>query len=180
VLWARDLPPGYRVHPGWKWLLWLALLLFPLDVAIRRVMIDWREVRLALRALLGLVFPRLRPAPAEGPDPTMAALMAEKDRIRRAAPAPTSEDVRARFLSQLAQARAEEEAAAGGQSPRPRVAIGKEGKEKVSDTFSSTFSSRRPAPPAEGISSYTAALLEAKKRALKARQSQTDADRKKG
>ena len=180
-IWARDLPPGYRVHPGWKWLLWLALLLFPLDVAIRRVMVDWREVGRAARLAAGLVIPQLRPASAEGPDPTMKALMSEKERIRKAAPPPSTEDVRSRFLEQLSRARAEEEARFTPGLPRKedlqvRAAGG------AAKPLDLRGLPKKPAPPpAAGISGYTAALLEAKRRALKDRQeSQGKDDRKKG
>ncbi len=175
AIWARDLPPGYRVHPGWKWLLWLALVLFPLDVAIRRVMIDWREVAQAFRTVAGLVIPKLRPAAASGPTPAMQALMSEKQRIKQSAPAPATDDVRSRFVEQLARARAIEEAAADRAAPSLprkediRAAAGTSG--HASRPLEIKSATRKAAPPpAQGISGYTAALLEAKKRALKERQ----------
>jgi uncharacterized membrane protein len=181
IIWGRDLPPGYRVHPGWKWLLWLAFLLFPLDVAIRRVMVDWREVSRALRIVAGFVVPALRPAPAAGPTPTMRALKAEKERIKQSAPPPASEDVRSRFVEQLSRARAEETAAAdrpGPSLPRKediRAAAGPALKPGLTGRTGPTRQTgpTKP-PPASGISGYTAALLEAKKRALKERQEGKD------
>ena len=181
ALWARNLPAGYRVHPGWEWLLWIILILFPLDVALRRVMIDWRAAGKALKSFLGLVVPQLRPATAEGPDPTMAALMAEKERIRSESPAPASDDVRSRFIEQLTQARraapAEDEDAlrqmlkrhkdsAGPAQAAPAAAPGKKKAE--------------PARP-KGISGYAGALLDAKKRALeKEKKKDKDKGKQKG
>ena len=175
-IWERNLPVGYRSHPGWKWLLWLALALFPLDVALRRVMIDWREVRRVLQVLAAMLFPRLRPALAGAPDPTMAALKAEKERIRQAAPPPAGEDVRSRFVEQLTKARAEEEARfqPGPALDRRLPAAGS----RLSEA-PKTDSQKPKTAPATGISNYTAALLEAKKRALKERQASAGEDQKK-
>ncbi len=69
----------------WPTLLWLAVLLFPLDVFLRRVMVDMKEVRKALEKvaahlpLIGARFRKERPAV----DPTLSALLARKESLRK-------------------------------------------------------------------------------------------------
>jgi hypothetical protein len=181
AIWARNLPPGHRIHPGWQWLLWAILVLFPLDVAVRRLMIDWRAIAERLRLMLGLIVPRLRPAMAEGPDPTMAALMAEKERLREAAPPPATGDVRSRFMEQIQKARegapAESEDALAEMLRRHKER--REGAGAGPDLKSKLAAGKgkRPAAPKpSGISGYAGALLDAKKRALKKREQDKDKD----
>jgi hypothetical protein len=204
VIWARNLPPGHRVHPGWEWLLWAILALFPLDVAVRRVMLERKQAKVALAVLAGLVqifllylltwhyhwfyvviqaalvagmaywfydflrARRLEPAVAAGPDPRLAALMAEKERIREAAPKPASEDVRSRFLEQLQGARAR---AAGADDEEALTEMLKRHKETraagAAEEARARPAKKKPLPRASGISGYAGALLDAKKRALK-------------
>ncbi len=166
-IWARNLPPGHRVHPGWELLLWIILILFPLDVAVRRVMIDWRVAAGRVRAAVGLMIPSLRPAVAEGPDPTMAALMAEKERLRGAAPTPQSESVRSRFLEQLQHAK-DGAGAEEGDALKEMLRRHKQ-KSRVDELkIAKAAGKKQPArPKATGISGYAGALLDAKKRALK-------------
>ncbi len=179
-IWARNLPPGYRVHPGWQWLFWIILILFPLDVAIRRLMIDWRALAGRARSIAGLIIPKLRPAMATGPDPTMAALMAEKQRLREAAPAPQSENVRSRFLEQLHKAPAgatAEEGDALAEMLRRHKQTRKTEELKIAKVAGKK-------PPAgvkpTGISGYAGTLLDAKKRALKKKGQDKDKDKQKG
>jgi len=202
VIWARNLPPGHRIHPGWKWLLWLILILFPLDVAIRRVMLEPKHVRaigavLAGLAQLALAYAlawhfhwvyalaqgiiivvgawlfadwlkrrRLQPASAAGPDPTMAALMAEKERLREGAPAPASEGVRSRFLEQLNRAHQTSSSVEDEDALQEMLRRHKEGREAAAPRAAPP-GRRKPAPKPTGISGYAGALLDAKKRALK-------------
>jgi hypothetical protein len=70
-------------------LLWLALLLWPLDIAARRVLLRWSDVA-AVRERLGWVrqrerAPRSAPAPAES---TVARLQTARSRARPARAAP--------------------------------------------------------------------------------------------
>lgn len=70
----------------WPRLLWLAIALFPLDIFIRRVMLDRKQVRtwlekiLAALPLIGGRFRKDRPAV----DPTLNALLARKESLRKA------------------------------------------------------------------------------------------------
>jgi uncharacterized membrane protein len=73
--------PALRPTPMWNWFLAGAILLFPLDVAIRRVMIDraqWREWINKLLAKLGLDRSRVK----QESDEAMSALLARKARLR--------------------------------------------------------------------------------------------------
>jgi uncharacterized membrane protein len=168
VIWKRNLPPGYRVHPGWHWLLWAVLLLFPLDVAVRRLMLDWRAIGQRLRQTAALLVPALRPAAAAGPDSVMSALMAEKQRIREAAPAPQTENVRSRFLEQLRQAG--EEAAPGSADLALQEMLQRHRERPAAPPGRAPAAPPRPA----GISGYAASLLDAKKRAIKEREQEKE------
>ncbi len=210
VIWARNLPPGYRIHPGWKWLLWAILVLFPLDVAIRRVMLEPKHVKvigavLAGAAQLVLIYMltwhfhwiyalaqaivvvvgaylfadwlkrrRLQPMMAAGPDPTMAALMAEKERLREGAPAPATEGVRNRFLDQLNKAHKTSKTMEDEDALQEMLRRHKDSREAVAPKPGKP-GRKKAAPKATGISGYAGALLDAKKRALK----KDDKDKKK-
>jgi hypothetical protein len=203
AIWARNLPPGYRIHPGWKWLLWIILILFPLDVAIRRVMLEPRHARVLAAVLAGafqlaLIYAlvwhfhwayllvqgtivvagayalaewlkrrRLQPAAATGPDPTMAALMAEKERLRENAPRPAVGDVRGRFLEQLGRARQEPGDAPAEKALQEMLRRHRTEGRTTPPAAPAKPGRSQPPPKATGISGYAGALLDAKKRALK-------------
>jgi uncharacterized membrane protein len=66
----------------WEWLLKLAVVLFTLDVAVRRIQIDrdeWLKVTATLHQML--VFWQGKPRPAEA-DESLAALLARRDHVR--------------------------------------------------------------------------------------------------
>ncbi len=66
----------------WEWLLKLAILLFPLDVGLRRIYIDRAEWLKAARTLRRWVlFWKGEPRPPEA-DESLAALLARRDQIR--------------------------------------------------------------------------------------------------
>ena len=64
--------------PLWPWLLLAALLLLPLDIAVRRVVITRGDLRRLRMALFGF----RRPLTPEGPGERLASLMAARDRGR--------------------------------------------------------------------------------------------------
>lgn len=64
--------------PLWPWLLLTALLLLPLDIAVRRVAITRGDLRRLRMALFGFS----RPLTPEGPGERLASLMAARDRGR--------------------------------------------------------------------------------------------------
>jgi Ca-activated chloride channel family protein len=72
----------------WEWLLKLAVLLFPLDVAVRRIQLDRDEMRRAWRRVRGWIFfwqgvPREPEA-----DESLAALLARRGQVRSRQTAP--------------------------------------------------------------------------------------------
>ncbi len=64
--------------PLWPWLLLAALLLLPLDIAVRRVVVSSGDLRRLRMALFGF----RRPLTPEGPGERLASLMAARDRGR--------------------------------------------------------------------------------------------------
>jgi hypothetical protein len=75
----------------WEWLLQLAIILFTLDVGIRRVQIDREEWMRATENLRRLIFfwkPAVRPAQA---DESLAALLARRDSVRANRPQSVAE-----------------------------------------------------------------------------------------
>jgi hypothetical protein len=50
AVWSHDLPAQPLRVPLWPWLLLAAILLFPLDVAVRRLSVSWKDLRLIPRS----------------------------------------------------------------------------------------------------------------------------------
>ena len=80
-----NLPPTARplLTDLWPLLLFLALLLVPVDIAVRRLAIGWPQVvavAVAARAAAGRALARLR-RPAAAPQPTLQHLRAAKERV---------------------------------------------------------------------------------------------------
>jgi Mg-chelatase subunit ChlD len=63
-------------------LLWLALVLWPVDIALRRLLLRTSDIREVVDQILRPLRRQRQPQPAEG-DATMARLMAARDRARR-------------------------------------------------------------------------------------------------
>jgi len=84
---AHNLPSKRAVQPVWPWLLGLAALLLPVDIAVRRLAVtrtDWQRARAWLVARLGL-----RPTPPEAyTGPQSAPVMALKRAKDKVGPAP--------------------------------------------------------------------------------------------
>lgn len=89
----HDRKKTFQPRDLWEWLLKLAVLLFPLDVAVRRIQIDREEWSRATRTLRRwLMF--WRPARGEArEDESLAALLARRDSVRskKTAPKPAAE-----------------------------------------------------------------------------------------
>jgi hypothetical protein len=155
----RDLPADnpflhdrvktFQPRDLWEWLLKLAILLFPLDVAIRRIYIDraeWLKATQTLRRWL--FFWRGVPRPAES-DESLAALLARRDRVRATQTAPAAAPAAELFQPQrpvvLSQASSAEPAASESVPPAVETAA--------------------PGPQGTAPMSTASRLLEAKKRA---------------
>jgi uncharacterized membrane protein len=80
----------YQPRDLWEWLLKLAIILFVLDVAIRRIQIDREEWSRALSKVRVLWHGKPRPAQA---DESLAALLARRDKVRAERPAEPSPDL---------------------------------------------------------------------------------------
>ncbi len=78
---GHDRRPTYRPHDLWESLLALAILLLPLDVALRRVQLDREDLARAGRRLLSLLLlgRGRRPPP---PQESLSALLRTRDRVR--------------------------------------------------------------------------------------------------
>ena len=142
----------------WWWLLAGAVLLFPVDVGLRRVQWEgeeWRRVWTAMLRLLGI---RERGAPASDGG-SMAALLARKEQVRADAvtsaglPVEPDPDL---FRPKEAVRLRENESRAGSGSTAPAPAPSRVGPPDQSAT-----------EPPSGAESATQRLLEAKRRARK-------------
>ena len=92
-IWAHDLEASAFPTPIWPWLLLLAIILFPLDVGIRRVALSGTDLRRARSWVAGRIGLG-RPAPEAVPG--LAELRAARERSARRAerprPSPASAD----------------------------------------------------------------------------------------
>jgi uncharacterized membrane protein len=147
---SHDRQKTFQPRNLWEWLLRIAILLFVLDVAVRRIQIDREEWLRATQTLRRwLFFWHTPPRPAEAEE-SLAALLARRDRVRSAQPTPVVAPSPELFRPQRAPTATE----VAGEPNAP--------------------SSPRPgAPPSapetkpEPAGSTTSRLLEAKRRAQK-------------
>jgi hypothetical protein len=89
VVFSHDLDSRPTVRPIWPWLLFLAALLLPLDVAVRRLVINQSDIARAWAATFG----RLRPAaaPVQPRTEPMNRLFQAKERAINPPPAQTGQ-----------------------------------------------------------------------------------------
>lgn len=133
----------------WETLLKLGIILFVLDVGVRRIQLDREEWQRALAAARRVViFWRPQPRPAQA-DVSLAALLAKRDEVRGRLQAAAPE-----ARPELFQPREE---------PAPILAT-----QPVEERKPAPVSPEQaPSPPGETIESTTSRLLEAKRRAQK-------------
>ncbi len=139
----------------WEWMLRLAILLFPLDVGIRRIQIDhaeWAQAFAWLRRRLLFWQPVQRPAQA---DEALNALLARKEQVRARNIAPAAEPPPELF--QPTQEITEAEIAAQSATAKP----------SASPKASTQAQPAGTASPAAASTNTTSRLLEAKRRAQK-------------
>jgi uncharacterized membrane protein len=87
----HDRKKTFQPHDLWEALLKLAILLFPLDVGVRRIQIDreeWLKATASLRR--AIFFWRGRPRPVEA-DESLDALLARRDEVRSKTPTAASQ-----------------------------------------------------------------------------------------
>ncbi len=141
----------------WPSLLWLAILLFPLDVAVRRVMIDPADVRKLVAKVMvhvpwiGGRWRKDKPAA----DPTLSALLARKDTMRK------QEEQRRVF-----QATEAEMERATPATFMPGMGPGTAGKKPEPPARRDAPAQVQQPAAAADEDGYTARLLKAKKRAM--------------
>ncbi|MBN2503626.1 MAG: VWA domain-containing protein [Anaerolineales bacterium] len=87
----HDLPAPRTSRPIWSWLLVIAAVLLPLDVAVRRLVVTWADARVGLSKLSK----RLSPRPAAQPETVqrserLSALFEAKQRAQDEQPEETS------------------------------------------------------------------------------------------
>jgi uncharacterized membrane protein len=147
---SHDRQKTFQPRDLWEFLLQLAILLFVLDVAVRRIQIDreeWRRVTQTLsRWLLWRGVPRTPEA-----EESLAALLARRDRVRSSQTAPAAEPNPELF--------------------RPARPVVEPSSTSVTPTAAPTavVAEAEPMPTEEQPASTTSRLLEAKRRAQKRR-----------
>jgi hypothetical protein len=149
----NDRQKTFQPRDLWEWLLKFAVILFTLDVGVRRIQIDRDELLRATRTLRRWIFFWQGVPRAPEAEVSLAALLTRRDQVRSKQPAPTSAPNPDLFRPQ----RPITEALPGEDAPSAPVA------------------ESEPAPtppeaakaPEEEPSSTTSRLLEAKRRAKK-------------
>jgi hypothetical protein len=82
----------FQPNDLWEWLLKLSVLLFPFDVAVRRIQLDQDELHRAWRKLRGWIF-FWRGIPREPEaEESLAALLARREQVRTTQTAPAQPD----------------------------------------------------------------------------------------
>jgi hypothetical protein len=75
-------------RPAWPWLLALAALLLPIDIAVRRLVIGWGDLRRGWEQVAARLAPRVVPAPQPpAREARLDALLQAKERAREVPPA---------------------------------------------------------------------------------------------
>ena len=152
----HDRTRTFQPRDLWEWLLRFAVLLFPLDVAVRRIQLDRDELERVWRRWRARLFPWWGATREPEAEESLAALLARRDQVRSTQTAPA-------------------EASADLFRPAKPATLPPEG---LPADFSSPggASTRPPEPPPEpaggspaagGPTSTTSRLLDAKRRAQK-------------
>ncbi|MBM3823088.1 MAG: VWA domain-containing protein [Verrucomicrobia bacterium] len=88
----HDRKKTHQPRDLWEWLLKLAIVLFPLDIAVRRIQPDWEEWKKATRSLRRFLFFWEKPAVTPDAEESLGALLARRDEVRARRPASTAAD----------------------------------------------------------------------------------------
>ncbi|MBT3914140.1 MAG: VWA domain-containing protein, partial [Verrucomicrobia bacterium] len=79
----RDRKKTFQPVDLWEWLLKFAVILFPIDVGVRRIQLDWEEWLKATANLRRLLFFWRRRERQTGTDESLASLLARRDEARQ-------------------------------------------------------------------------------------------------
>jgi hypothetical protein len=137
----------------WEWLLKLAVIMFVLDVGVRRIQLDREEIARAVRAIRRKLFFWEGIERAPEAEESLASLLARRDQVRAKQTAPTVEPRADLFRP--------DKPVTIQQSPGPAA------EEPAADQAEPATQPQPDAPPPVAT---TSRLLEAKRRALKRNQ----------
>ncbi len=147
----HDRQKTFQPRDLWEWLLKLSVLLFPLDVAVRRIQLDQDEMHRAWRKLRGWIF-FWRGVPREPEaEESLAALLARREQVRTTQTAPAQAQAQADLF-------------------RPQKPVTLPGSQDFSAPAASVAEGEPKPPPepeseAKPPTSTTSRLLDAKRRA---------------
>ncbi len=79
----RDRKKTFQPVDRWEWLLMFAVILFPIDVGVRRIQLDWEEWLKATENLRRLLFFWRRKERQTDTDESLASLLARRDEARQ-------------------------------------------------------------------------------------------------
>jgi hypothetical protein len=79
----RDRKKTFQPVDLWEWLLKFAVILFPIDVGVRRIQLDWEEWLKATANLRRLLFFWRRKERQTGTDESLASLLGKRDEARQ-------------------------------------------------------------------------------------------------
>jgi hypothetical protein len=88
---THDRQKTFQPRDLWEWLLKLAVLLFPVDVAVRRIQLDREEWMRATRTLRRSLFFWRPPAATPEGEVSLAALLARREQVRARTTTPATE-----------------------------------------------------------------------------------------
>ena len=168
----RNLPIPRSSAPVWDWLMLFAILAFPLDVFVRKVVIDRQQVVWALNAVavrlpvIGARFEKKLPIV----DPAIARLLAKKREVRERLDQPAEDAAPSAIatLRAVQEGKQEEHATAAMSDEQLGTGIA------AAEPREPKLKPKREAPETrkardDAATPYTQRLLQAKKRALKRR-----------
>jgi uncharacterized membrane protein len=149
----HDRRKTFQPRDLWEWLLRFAVILFTLDVGVRRIQLDRDEISKAIRAMRRWIFFWQGVPRAPEAEESLAALLSRREQVRSKQP------------MQVLQPRADLF------RPEKTVAEPLPGTEEITDPgvqpASSTIEPPKPASEHEPAATTTSRLLEAKRRAQK-------------
>jgi uncharacterized membrane protein len=141
----HDRVKTYQPRDLWEWLLRLGIVLFTLDVGVRRIQLDREEILKALAFMRRkFLFWETKPRPVQA-DESLAALLNRRDQVRSVRPQPAPEAGAELFRPKTAGTLPQTESTAGETPPSPGPA--------------------QEQPPGQKPVATTSRLLEAKRRA---------------
>ncbi len=153
----HDRRTTYQPRDLWWWLLAAAVVLFPLDVGVRRVQLDREEIARAWARLLVACRIRRKPAAPGGP-PGLSTLLARKEEVRASHTGPAITPAPELFQPKHApDPPLDQEPASSGPSPKPPPS-------------GAPAAAEAGGTPSKPEMSATDRLLEAKRRARKRHQ----------